>query len=83
MNLSQHNFFGPQEYLSNIVEYPPYSVTVKMKRYGYETGTAIYDVCIPERPIGINHLTRWYKVNGESRLDPTAIHKAIEGHYNL
>ena len=83
MNLSPKNFFGPQQYISEIVTYPPYMERVNMTRYGYETGSAIYDVCIPEKPIGERRLTRWYKVNGVSSELPSAIHKAIEEKFYL
>ena len=83
MHLSDSNYFGPQEYLSDIVTYPPYSERIKMVRYGYETRGAIYDVCIPEKPIGEAQVTRWYKVNGVTSLSASAIHQAIEKHYSL
>lgn len=83
MYLVKKNYFGPQEYVSDIVTYPPYSERIKMTRYGYETQGAIYDVCIPEKPIGEAKVTRWYKVNGQTSLIPSVIHKAIEQHFVL
>jgi hypothetical protein len=83
MHLVETNYFGPQEYCTEIVTYPPYIERIKMKRYGYETYNAIYDVCIPEKPVGEAHLTRWYKTNGRTELLPSSIHLAIEKHYNI
>lgn len=83
MNLSDKNFFGPQTYLSEIITYPPYSERITMTRYGYETGSTIYDVCIPEKPIGERQITRWYKTNGYSSETPSAIHKAVEKKFSL
>ena len=83
MNLSDKNFFGPQFYLSEIVTYPPHTERIAMTRYGYESDSTVYDVCIPERPIGEQRITRWYKTNGFPSLTPTAIHKAIETRFSL
>ena len=83
MNLSNANFFGKQTYESDIVEYPPYSQRLTLTRYGYESGSTIYDVVIPPRPIGEQRITRWYKTNGVTSLLPSSIHKAIEAHFNL
>ena len=83
MNLSTSHFFGPQQFLSDIVTYPPYSERLLITRYGYETHKIIYDVCIPPVPIGPERITRWYKTNGRTSLIPTPIHVAIEKFYKL
>ena len=83
MNLSDNNFFGKQTFESMIAEYPPYQERMTLTRYGYETKTAIYDVVIAPRPLGPDRIQKWYKVNGQSSLQPHAIHVAIEKHFNL
>lgn len=81
MQLKSENFFGPQAYIAEIVEHPPYTTRVNMIRYGYESKQIIYDVVIPERPI--QGFTKWYKTNGVSSPAPTATHTHIERHFGL
>lgn len=81
MNITAKNFYGPQKYISEVVEYPPYITRVNMTRYGYESATALYDVVVPERPV--RGISKWYQVNGVSQIEPLAIHRHIMAHFDL
>ena len=82
MKLSEDRYSGPN---TVIVEFTNAQYTFRMPCtfYTYETEHAIFDVVIPQQPIGPDQTRKWYKTNGASFLVPHTIHKAIERRFNL
>lgn len=83
MNLSEDRFSGPNTVLVEFTYDHIHAYRVPCTFYTYETEHAIFDVVIPQQPIGPDQTRKWYKVNGASFLVPHTIHKAIERRFNL
>ena len=87
MKLFDDKFFGPQDFTMRIIEYPPYAVDVKARRWGYETGKEIYDVIYLKRPVWNDRLQiyieRLFKINGMPDIIPHKIHKEVIKKFGL
>ena len=83
MKLSEDRFSGPHTVLVAFTYDRVNTYRKNCTFYTYETEKAIFDVVIPESPIGPDQTKRWYKINGASFLVPHTIHKAIERRFDL